>query len=144
MADLANPSTLVIQETSPSRFTVELTLPVINGRIVKAKPILPDICVVDGEPEVRGDAMQGDPNVDHDLRSGAAGGRARGHPRPPRHGAGRAPDRRDAGWPAARQQLRATQAFFVIPPPPTLAELALERRPPRGRAPCCSDRRWRC
>ena len=57
-ADLVNPATLAIKETSSSRLTVELTLPVVNGRIVKAKPILPDICVADGEPEVHGDAAK--------------------------------------------------------------------------------------
>ena len=53
VADLTNPSTLTIKETSPSRFTVELTLPVIGGRVVKAKPVIPDVCVADGAPEVR-------------------------------------------------------------------------------------------
>ena len=124
-ADLANPSTLIIRETEPSRFTVELTLPVISGRVVKAKPVLPDFCVADGEPEVSGDAskairtwtMTCDPA---DLVGAPVG----------IHGLlGTALDvlltietldgRRHV------QQLRATQAFFVIPPPPTLAELAL-------------------
>ncbi len=124
-ADLANPATLAIEEISPSRFTVELTLPVIQGRIVKAKPILPDVCVAEGEPEVRGDALKairtwtmacdpaqlvGAPVGVHGLLGTTLGvlltvetldGR--------RH----------------VQQLRATQAFFVIPAPPTLVELAL-------------------
>jgi hydrogenase/urease accessory protein HupE len=123
-ADLPSPSTLVIQETSPSRFTVELTLPVVNGRIVKAKPALPDICVVDGEPEVRGDStkairtwtitcdpaqlvgtpvgIQGLLGTALDVRLTVETLDGRRHVR----------------------QLRATQAFFVIPPPPTLTELA--------------------
>jgi hypothetical protein len=123
-ADLANPSTLVIKETSPARFTVELTLPLVNGRIVKARPILPDICVADGEPEVRGDARKAirtwAMTCDPAQLVGAPVGI---------HGLlGTVLDvlltvetldgRRHV------QQLRATQAFFVIPPPPSLAELA--------------------
>jgi hydrogenase/urease accessory protein HupE len=123
-ADLANPSTLVIEETSPSRFTVELTLPVINGRIVKAKPVLPDICVADGEPEVRGDARKAirawTVTCDPAQLVGAPVGI---------HGLlGTVLDvlltletldgRRHV------RQLRATQAFFVIPRPPTLTDLA--------------------
>ena len=124
-ADLANPSSLTITETSPSRFTVELTLPVINGRIVKARPVLPDICVADGEPEVRGDSLKairtwtmtcgpeqlvGAPvgiqgllgtSLEVLLTIETLDGRQH------------------------VQQLRATQAYFVIPPPPTLIELAL-------------------
>ena len=122
-ADLTNPSTLVIKETAPSRLTVELTLPFINGRVVKAKPILPDVCVADGEPEVRGDfrkairtwTMTCDPA---DLVGAPVG----------IHGLlGTALDvlltietldgRRH------EQQLRATRAYFVAPPPPSLAEL---------------------
>jgi hydrogenase/urease accessory protein HupE len=124
-ADLANPSTLVIKETSPSRFTVELTLPVINGRVVKAKPVLPDICVADGEPEVRGDASKAirtwTMTCDPEQLVGAPVGI---------HGLLGTPldvlltietldGRRHV------EQLRATRAFFVIPPPPTLTELAL-------------------
>jgi hydrogenase/urease accessory protein HupE len=124
MADLASPSTLVIKEFSPSRFTVELTLPVINGRIVKAKPVLPDICVADGEPEVRGDASKAvrtwTTTCDPAQLVGAPVGV---------HGLlGTALDVlltvETLDGRQFVQQLRATQAFFVIPPPPTLTELA--------------------
>jgi hypothetical protein len=53
--DLTNPSTLILTETSPSGFTVELTLPVIQGRVLKARPVLPSVCVVEGDAEVRRD-----------------------------------------------------------------------------------------
>ncbi len=124
-ADLANPSTLTIRELEPSRFAVELTLPVISGRVVKARPVIPDVCRVEGEPEVQGDArkairtwtMTCDPEELVGATVGIQGllGTAldvlltletldgRQHVR----------------------QLRATQAYFVIPPPPTLVELAL-------------------
>jgi len=63
-ADLANPSTLTLKETSPSRFTVELTLPIIQGRVLKARPVLPDICVIEGDAEVQGRWGQGRSHVD--------------------------------------------------------------------------------
>jgi len=119
-ADLVNPATLVIKEIEPSRFTVALTLPVISGRIVKAKPILPDIFHADGAPEISGDAgkairkwtvtcdpaqLAGAPvgitSLDVLLTIETLDGR--------RH----------------VQQLRPTQAYFVIPQPPTVTELAL-------------------
>jgi len=37
-ADLTNPSTLTLKETSPTRFSVELTLPIIQGRVPKVRP----------------------------------------------------------------------------------------------------------
>ena len=49
-ADLTNPATLVIQEFEPSRHTVELTLPVVGGRVVRVRPVLPDICVLESPP----------------------------------------------------------------------------------------------
>jgi hydrogenase/urease accessory protein HupE len=124
-ADLTNPATLVITETSPSRLTVELTLPVISGRLGKAKPSLPDICVADGQPEVRGDSLRAirtwTTTCDPAQLVGAPVGI---------HGLlGTTLDVlltiETLDGRQYVQQLRATQAFFVIPPPPTLFELAL-------------------
>ena len=69
-ADLTNPCTLTLKETSASRFSVQLTLPIIQGRVLKARPILPDVCVIEGDADVQGDgskvvrtwAMTCDPN----------------------------------------------------------------------------------
>ena len=126
VADLINPATLRIQETEASRFAVELTLPVVGGRVVKAKPVIPDVCVADGEPEVRGDSstavrtwtMSCDPAwlvgaplgvqgllgtaLDVQLTIETLDGRQ------------------------YAEQLRPTRAYFVIPPPSTLAQLALD------------------
>lgn len=126
LADLANPSTLNLKETSPSRFTVELTLPIIQGRVLKARPVLPDICVMEGDAEVRGDstkvvrtwAMACDPG---DLVGTAIGV----------HGLlGTTLDvqltletldgRKYVG------QLRPTQAFYLVPPSPTVRSMAVD------------------
>ncbi len=125
-ADLVNPSTLTLKETAPSRFTVELTLPVIQGRVLKARPVLPDACVIDGEPEVRGDsrqmvrtwAMDCDPDdlvgtaigvhgllgttVDVQLTIELLDGRT------------------------YISQLRPTQAYYLVPPPPTLGSMVTD------------------
>ena len=53
-ADLTNPCTLTLKETSPSRFSVEFTLPIIQGRVLKARPVLPDVCVMEGDADVAG------------------------------------------------------------------------------------------
>ena len=53
-ADFTNPATLRLTEVSPAQFDVVLTLPLIRGRVLKAKPILPDICVIKGDLDERG------------------------------------------------------------------------------------------
>ena len=124
-ADLANPSTLTLKETSPSRFTVELTLPIIQGRVLKARPVLPDICVIEGDAEVQGDGgkvvrtwtMACEPD---DLVGTAIGV----------HGLlGTSQDvqltlemldgRKYVG------QLRPTQAYYLVPPSPTVRSMAV-------------------
>ena len=39
-------------------FTVELTLPIIQGRVLRARPVLPDVCVIEGDAEERTDGMK--------------------------------------------------------------------------------------
>jgi urease accessory protein len=125
LTDLANPSTLKLTETSPSRFTVELTLPVIQGRVVKARPVLPDICVVEGEPEVQGDnwkvvrtwTMTCDPD---DLVGTAIGVQGLlGTSLDVQLTLETLDGRKHVG------QLRPTQAYYLVPPPPTMGSLAL-------------------
>lgn len=53
-ADFVNPATLELIEIAPGRFRVTFTLPLIKGRILKATPVLPEICVMEGEPVERG------------------------------------------------------------------------------------------
>ena len=42
-ADIVNPARLELNETVPGVFDVVFTLPVVNGRRVKATPVLPDV-----------------------------------------------------------------------------------------------------
>ena len=51
-ADLINPSTLSVTEIEPSRFEVVLTLPIMEGRVLKARPVLPEDCVLAGDANV--------------------------------------------------------------------------------------------
>jgi len=53
-AHLSNTSTLNLKENLPHRFQMVLTLPIVDGRFIKARPVLPNSCVVDGEPTERG------------------------------------------------------------------------------------------
>ena len=53
-AHLSNTSTLELKETAPRRFQMVLTLPIVDGRFIKARPVLPDSCAVEGEPIERG------------------------------------------------------------------------------------------
>jgi hypothetical protein len=126
LADLTNPSTLTIKETSPSRFTVELTLPVTQGKLLKASPILPDICVIEGSAEVQGDdqkvirtwSMACDPG---DLAGTAIGVNGLlGTWVHVQLTVETLDGRKYVGT------LRPTQGYFLIPPAPTLLSMAVD------------------
>ena len=125
-ADLTNPCTLTLKETSASRFSVQLTLPVIQGRVLKARPMLPDVCVMEGDADVQGDgskvvrtwAMTCDPN---DLVGTAIGVQGL---------LGTSLDVQltieTLDGRKYMAQLRPTQAYYVVPPSPTMRSLAVE------------------
>ena len=126
LADLTNPSTLTIKETSPSRFTVELTLPVIQGKLLKARPILPDICVIEGSAEVQGDdrkvvrtwSMACDPG---DLAGTAIGiNGLLGTPVHVQLTIETLDGRKYVGI------LRPTRGYYLVPPAPTLLSMAVD------------------
>jgi hydrogenase/urease accessory protein HupE len=123
-ADVANPSTLVIEEISPSRFTVELTLPVINGRLAKVKPILPEIFVSEGEPQVRGDASK----VIRTWTTSCDPGELPGAPVGVHGLLGTERDVlltiQTLDGRRHERKLLPTHSFFIIPQPPTLIQLA--------------------
>ncbi len=52
-ADLTFPAVFEIVEETPKRFRLSLTVPLIQGRYMKAKPILPDNFRPEGKPEAR-------------------------------------------------------------------------------------------
>ena len=125
-ADLTNPCTLTLKETSASRFSVQLTLPIIQGRVLKARPILPDVCVIEGDADVQGDgskvvrtwAMTCDPN---DLVGTAIGVEGLlGTSLEVQLTIETLDGRKYMG------QLRPTQAYYVVPPSPTMRSLAVE------------------
>jgi hydrogenase/urease accessory protein HupE len=126
LADLTNPSTLKLKEISPSQFTVELTLPIIQGRVLKARPILPDVCAVDKDVEVQGDAwkvvrtwtMTCDPDKLVGTAIGVQG--LLGTTLDVQLTLETLDGRKYIG------QLRPTQAYYLVPPAPTLRSMAVD------------------
>jgi hypothetical protein len=57
-ADIVFPARLQLTETSPGTFEVVFILPVINGKILKAQPVLPEFCTPVSQPTVQVDAYQ--------------------------------------------------------------------------------------
>ncbi len=55
-ADIVYPARLELTETEPGVFDVFFTLPVINGKVLKASPILPENCNNLSEPKITGTA----------------------------------------------------------------------------------------
>ncbi|GAA4645329.1 hypothetical protein GCM10023115_32890 [Pontixanthobacter gangjinensis] len=55
-ADIVFPARMELTETESGVFDVLFTLPVINGKVLKASPVLPDSCNNITEPEITGTA----------------------------------------------------------------------------------------
>lgn len=125
-ADFTTPATLALTEVAPAQFKVVLTLPIINGRVLKARPVLPDICVIKGDLDERAAGAsvirtwQMECNPD-DLAGTAIGiSGLLGTTMEIQLTIETLDGRKHV------QSLHATQSFFVIPPPPTFARLALD------------------
>ncbi|PTX44860.1 hypothetical protein C8P64_0843 [Christiangramia gaetbulicola] len=55
-ADIVYPARLELTETESGVFEVFFTLPVINGKVLKASPVLPETCENLSQPEISGSA----------------------------------------------------------------------------------------
>jgi len=55
-ADVIYPARLQMTETEPGIFEVTFVLPVVNGKVLKARPLLPEACQLLEEPIIDGDA----------------------------------------------------------------------------------------
>ncbi len=122
-AHLGTPASLVIQETSLHQFTVEFKLPILEGRVLRAKPVLPDVCVLQGEPAVRSTASTVMRSWEMECEPGALVGTPLGV-------TGLLGTAQDVQLTVAFLDgrthvatLRPTQSFYVLPPPPLLLEL---------------------
>ena len=123
-ADLVFPASFEIVEESPGRALITLTLPLIQGRVLKARPVLPDCVQIEGEAEVRPGAgsvtrvWHG--QVDVEGLSGSVFGLSGllGTSSEVRFVLSTLDGRR------YEEVLRPTRAFFAVPAPPSLAELA--------------------
>ena len=124
-ADFTNPATLRLTEVSPTQFEVVLTLPLIKGRVLKAKPILPDICVIKGDLDERGAGgsvirtwqVECNPNDLVGAPLGVSG--LLGTSQVIQLTIETLDGRKHV------QSLLPTQSFYAIQPPPTVARLAL-------------------
>jgi hypothetical protein len=54
-ADIVSPTRLEIKEVEPGIFEVFFVQPVIQGKVLKAQPVLPSICVRLTDPQISGD-----------------------------------------------------------------------------------------
>ena len=122
-AHLGTPASLVLQETSLHQFTVEFKLPIVEGRVLRAKPVLPDVCVLQGEPAVRSTASTVMRSWEMECEPGALVGTPLGV-------TGLLGTAQDVQLTVAFLDgrthvatLRPTQSFYVLPPPPSLLEL---------------------
>jgi len=119
-AHLSKTSTLELKENSPRRFQVVLTLPIVEGRFIKARPVLPGTCTVVGEPTERGTGvsvvrtweMDCDPRELIGLPIGVSG--LLGTSQEVMLTIETLDGRKHT------QVLRPTQPFFMIPPPPKI------------------------
>jgi len=125
-ADFVNPASLEITEIDASEFEVVLTLPLIKGRVLKAKPIFPDTFMIHGEVAERAVSgsvlrtwsMTCDPEYLVGAAIGVKGllGTSQEILLTIKTLAGR----------SYRHTLRATQSFYIIPRPPTVPQLAFQ------------------
>lgn len=125
-ADFVNPASLEITEIRASEFEIVLTLPLIKGRILKAKPIFPESFVIHGEVTeravsgsvIRTWSMTCDPQNLVGAPIGMKGllGTSQEILLTIKTLAGR----------SYRHTLRATQSFYIIPTPPTVPQLSLQ------------------
>jgi hypothetical protein len=122
-AHLGTPASLVIQETSLRQFTVEFKLPIVEGRVLKARPVLPDVCVLQGESAVRSTASTVMRSWEMECEPRALVGTPLGV-------TGLLGTAQDVQLTVAFLDgrthvatLRPTRSFYVVPPSPSLLEL---------------------
>jgi hypothetical protein len=125
-ADFVNPASLEITEVRASEFEIVLTLPLIKGRVLEAKPVFPECFMMQGE--VRERAVSGsvmrtwsmscDPQALMGAAIGVQGllGTTQEILLTVKTLAGR----------DYRYTLRGTQSFYIVPRPPTMLQMALQ------------------
>lgn len=123
-ADLTFPAVFEIVEETPNKFRISLTVPLIQGRYLKAKPILPDHFRPEGEPEARAGIgsltrswqVEAEPASLHSEAFGLKG--LLGTTQEVRFLLTTLDGRRH------ETILRSTRSIFFVPPPPATSKLA--------------------
>lgn len=123
-AHLGASASLVIEERSPGRFELAFKLPIVEGRVLKARPVLPEVCAVRGEPQLRSTGIAV-------VRSWSMDCAARDLVGTPIGVAGLLGTAQDVQLSVSFLDgqkhlavLRPTQSFWIVPPSPSLPELA--------------------
>ena len=123
-ADLTFPALFEIVEETPNKFRLSLTVPLIKGRYMKAKPIVPDTFRPKGEPEARAGTgsltrswqVEAEPASLHGQAFGLKG--LLGTSQEVRFLLTTLDGRR------YETILRSTRSIFFVPPPPATGKLA--------------------
>ena len=125
-ADFVNPASLEITEIEASEFEIAFTLPLVKGRVLKAKPVFPESFVMHGEPTaqavsgsvLRSWSMTCDPQGLAGAVIGVRGllGTSQEILLSIKTLAGR----------SYRHTLRGTQSFYIIPGAPTVTQMAIQ------------------
>jgi hypothetical protein len=123
-ADLTFPALFEMVEETPNKFRLSLTVPLIKGRYMKAKPIVPDAFRPEGEPEARAGTgsltrtwqVEANPASLHGEAFGLEG--LLGSSQEVRFRLTTLDGRRH------ETILRSTRSIFFVPPPPATGKLA--------------------
>lgn len=123
-ADLTFPAVFEIVEDTPNKFRLSVTVPLIKGRYMKAKPIVPDAFRPEGEPKVRAGTgsltrswqVEAEPTSLHGEAFGLKG--LLGTSQEVRFLLTTLDGRRH------ETILRSTRSIFFVPPPPATGKLA--------------------
>ncbi len=123
-ADLTFPAVFEIVEETPNMFRLSLTVPLVKGRYLKAKPIVPDAFRPEREPEARA----GTGSLTHSWQVEAEPASLHGEFFGLEGLLGTSQEVRFLLTTLDGRQhetvLRSTRSIFIVPPPPATEQLA--------------------
>jgi hypothetical protein len=123
-ADLTFPALFEIVEETPNKFRLSLTVPLIKGRYLKVKPIVPNNFRPGGDPEARAGAGSLTRTWHVEVDTASLHAKAFGLKR--LLGSSQEVRFRLTTFDGRRHEtvLRSTRSIFIVPPPPATGKLA--------------------